>query len=158
MSLPLHRPGTDGVERAHEADARQELGRGDPGPLGQRLRRHGSVASRIGIAAVDDHLALHQGRVVLAHLGERRVGHRDENHLAKLGGLCRKAGARLGAGPLHQLRELLGMAGGEEDLVSGLRPLEADRAPYVSRPDDPDPRGRLPRPGCSEPSQQERRR
>src|SRR5207244_11059592 len=100
----------DGSEGAREANARQELRRGNPGTLATGLDRHLAIALGIRIAGIQHHLALELVLQILADLRQGSVRDRDQDHVSEDGCLSRRAGARLGPErPRHAL-ELVPLA------------------------------------------------
>ena len=130
--------GVDGVERAHQAHAGEELGGGGAGALLAGLDRHVAVARRVGVAGVEDDLAGEDVLQVLADLRHRAVGDRDEDDVAEGRRLARRAHAGLGAELVGEGLQLIGVARRDEHLVAGLHPELGEGAADVAGADDAD--------------------
>ena len=128
----------DGVERAHDKRAGQQLGRGEAGALLARPGRDLAVAVHEGIAGVDQRLALELVRQILAQLRQRAVGHRHQHDLAEGGGFLGRSRARLAAQARRQRAVVFEVARREHDLVSRLEPDLAQGAADAARADDAD--------------------
>ena len=136
MCLAFHLDEAQRVERAHQADTREELGRRDARSLLDRFGRHRTVAVDVRVPKIDDNLPLHERAVVLPHLRGGSVRHGDDDDFTPLRRFVRKPGARLRAGFRHQVLQCFRVTRREHHLVAGLRELQAERAALPARADE----------------------
>src|SRR5687768_7524148 len=138
MRFTLDLGEAEGIQRAHQAHARQVFRGSDTGAPLQRVGPDLSVAIHARVADVDDDLALHERGVVAADVRQLAIRHGDQNHIAELRGFRRRAGARLRARLGHEILQVAGVARREENLMARLRPLQSDGAALPARADDAD--------------------
>jgi hypothetical protein len=138
VGLALQASEVDGVEGTHEANAGQEFGRSDPGPLSACLERHLAVALRIWIPRVEYDFSRELVREVASDLRERSVRNGDEHDVAEHRRLSGRSRPGLGPDRTDEIPELLGVAGRDEHLVPRLGPQRGERASNPPRADDAD--------------------
>src|SRR5262245_48512017 len=94
------------------------------------LRRFGdiTVARYYRVRGVQNDLSGERFRIVTADLRQSRVGHSNEDDVAKGGGLLDSADAGIRAGTLNQLLEFFRVPRGEHDRMTGLGEQRSNRA------------------------------
>ncbi len=138
MVLVLHHAETDSIERPYQSGAREEFGRSHSGALGNCLIGHRSVLVSTGIAAINDDLPVHVLRVVTADLRHGAIWNGDQYVVTKLSGLGHTASAGVRACRRYQRRQLIQIAGSEQNLMPGLRPALANGAADLPGTDNAD--------------------